>query len=138
MNLKLVLVIVWAIILGIHTWTDHLGALLRLQSIHFKWNPTPNFREFFYMNDITDIHHYFIIVKAGHFIGFAVFDFLVYHWIRSHKKALWISFFFALFTEILQLFFYRDGRLYDLIIDFCGAIGVYLFLKFRVRDKDNI
>jgi len=128
-NRRFLLVLIWGMILGVHTWTDNLDALLRLQSIGFKWVPHPNFLDFFNLNDITKIHHYFLIVKTGHFIGFALFDFLLFNWKRNHKWSLLISFLFALLTEILQLFFGRDGRLYDVVIDTSGAFTVYYMIK---------
>jgi len=128
-NIKFFLVLIWGIILGIHTWTDSLYDLLRFQQIDFKWNPSPDFLSFFNLTDITKIHHFFIMVKTGHFLGFGLFDFLLFYWLRNHKKALIISFCFALLTEVLQLFFYRDGRLYDLVIDFCGALAVSMLIK---------
>jgi hypothetical protein len=117
------------------TWTDNLGALIRFQSLGFKWVSSPNFWSFFYWADISKIHHNFVIVKIGHFIGFGIFDLLLFHWKSSHKEALGISFTFALLTEILQLFFGRDGRLYDLIIDSLGAISVYFLVKYKLLDK---
>ncbi|NRD76771.1 VanZ family protein [Bacillus sp. BRMEA1] len=126
---RVLLVVIWGLILAVHTWTDDLGSLLRLQSIGFKWVPSPHYMDFFNLDDITQIHRYFIIVKTGHFLGFALFDFFLFNWIRSHKWSLAISVAFALTTEILQLFFGRDGRLYDLVIDSSGAFLVYYLLK---------
>jgi hypothetical protein len=129
MNKKFILVMFWAIILGVNTWTTNLGALLRLQFVSFKWVSSPYLLSFFNFNDITKFHSYVFLVKLGHFLGFAVLDLLIFNWKKSHKWSLVISFSFALLTEILQLFFGRDGRLYDLIIDCLGAISVYFILK---------
>lgn len=131
---KLLLVIVWGMFLGMDTWTDNLGAFLRFQSLHFRWIASPDFLSFFNFNDLTKFHHFFIIVKIGHFIGFGVFDFLLYHWLNNHKKAIGFSVVFALLTEILQLFFGRDGRLYDLIIDSLGVITVYFIVKNNLNE----
>lgn len=132
---KLLLVIIWGCILALNTWTDNLGDLLRLKSIGFRWISHPNYLSFFNLLDITRIHHNFVIVKAGHFIGFAIFDFLLFNWKRDHKTAIVTSVIFALTTEILQLFMGRDGRLYDLIIDSLGVITVYFLLtkKFKLH-----
>ncbi|MCM2535891.1 VanZ family protein [Neobacillus pocheonensis] len=132
---KLFHVIVWGAILGLNTWTDNLGNLIRFQSIGFRWISSPNYWSFFYLADITRIHHDFVIVKIGHFIGFALFDFLIFNWKQSHKRAFAVSFTFALTTEILQLFFGRDGRLYDVTIDSLGAISVYFLLKYNLLNK---
>ncbi|WP_256239260.1 VanZ family protein [Bacillus sp. EB600] len=135
MKTKLLLVIVWGMFLGMDTWTDNLGALLRFQTIGFKWVSSPDFLSFFYWTDISKIHHNFVIVKIGHFLGFGMFDFLLFNWKQSHKEALGISFTFALLTEVLQLFFGRDGRLYDLLIDSFGAMSVYFIVKFNYLNK---
>jgi hypothetical protein len=133
-----ILVLVWTIILGVNTWTENLGDLLRLHSIGFKWNPSPNYLSFFYFEDISEIHSHFIIVKIGHFIGFAIFDLLIFNWTRNHKWSLVLSISFAVLTEILQLFFGRDGRLYDVIIDSLGVFTVYSILKYtRMADHLN-
>jgi hypothetical protein len=133
MNDKLILVIIWGVILGINTWTANLEALLHLRAISFKWISSPYFLSFFYLEDISNIHTHFIMVKLGHFLGFAVLDLLLFNWTKSHKWSLMISIFFALLTEILQLFFGRDGRLYDLMIDSLGAIAVYFLRKIHFK-----
>ncbi|PLT31803.1 VanZ family protein [Peribacillus deserti] len=125
---KLLLVIIWGLFLGLHTWTDNLDALLSNQSVSFTWVPKPHFIEFFYLTDIALIHQYFIMVKLGHFLGFAIMDLLVYNLTRSHRNAVAVSVALAFFTEILQLFFGRDGRLYDVIIDCLGVWMVYALL----------
>ena len=67
-----------------------------------------------------------MIVKTGHFIGFAIFDFLLFNWKKNHKVAIAVV--FALTTEVFQLFMGRDGRLYDLMIDSLGVITIYFLL----------
>lgn len=131
-------VLVWGLFLGLDTWTDNLGNLLRFESIGFRWIPHPNFWSFFYWFDLSKIHHHFVIVKIGHFLGFAIFDFLLFRWRNIHKEALVISFTFALLTEILQLFFGRDGRLYDLMIDSLGAMTVYFVVKSKLIKENYV
>jgi hypothetical protein len=126
---KLLLVIIWGCILALNTWTENLGDLLRLQSIGFRWISSPNYLSFFDFTDITRIHHDFVVVKTGHFIGFAIFDLLLFNWKKNHKVAIAIAVVFALTTEVLQLFMGRDGRLYDLMIDSLGVMTVYYILK---------
>jgi hypothetical protein len=137
-QLNYALVVLWGLFLSIHTWTANLGALLRLQSISFKWVSSPNFLEFFYFYDLSSIHSYWMLVKFGHFTGFGIMNLFLYNWTKNYKLALIVSIFYAFFTEFLQLFFGRDGRLYDLIIDSLGIITVYYLLKAKRKPKRQI
>ncbi|MED2972878.1 VanZ family protein [Fictibacillus sp. B-59209] len=135
---KFLIVIVWALFLGLHTFTDNLEALLSNQSIQFIWNASPDFLSFFNLSDLTVIHPYFYLVKAGHLIGFGILDLLVFVWLRNHGKSMLLTFCFAVFTEILQLYFGRDGRLYDVVIDSLGIVMVYQLLKLNNSEKASI
>ncbi|MGG4042738.1 VanZ family protein [Bacillus smithii] len=128
-SLKFFAVILWGLFLGIHTWTENLEALLRFQTIKFEWHSSPDFLQFFNFYDIQLIHPYWFWIKLGHFTGFAIMDVLLYIWLKDHKQSILISVAFAFTTEILQLFFGRDGRLYDLLIDSFGVLTVYYLLK---------
>lgn len=136
-RVRFVPVLIWGFILMLHTWTNNLGALLRNQEVGFKWVTSPNFLSFFYLQDISTIHHYFIIVKTGHFVGFAVFDYLLFKWLKNHKLSLGVSITFALMSEVLQLYFGRDGRMYDWVIDSLGAFMVYSILKIHQLTKQS-
>ncbi|MGG1573189.1 VanZ family protein [Fictibacillus sp. NRS-1165] len=127
--IKLIVVIVWALFLGLHTFTDNLEALLYYQTVNFTWDPSPDFLSFFNLSDLTLIHQYFYLVKFGHFAGFAIIDLLLFSLLKKHSRSLVISIGFAIFTEIAQLYFGRDGRLYDVIIDSMGIIMVYVLLR---------
>jgi hypothetical protein len=135
-TLKIFMILIWAIFLSINTWTKDLESLLDFQYIGFIWDPSPNFWSFFYFNDITLIHPAFILVKMGHFIGFAVMDLLIFNLIRNHKVSIGISVTYAFLTEFLQLFWGRDGRLYDLLIDTLGVLTVYFLIKTLKRQKN--
>lgn len=125
------MVIIWGIILLLNTWAESLEQLLNFKSIGFNWISHPNFWSFFDFYDITLIHHDFIIIKLGHFLGFGIMDLLIFRLVRKHNLSAAISILFAFSTEVLQLFFGRDGRLYDLMIDSLGILSVYLLLKRR-------
>ncbi|WP_312469069.1 VanZ family protein [Neobacillus sp.] len=127
--MKITLVVFWGIFLLLSTWTENLEQLLDLQSVGFSWVSKPDLLSFFYFNDLTLIHPDYLIVKLGHFIGFAVMDLLLFNLIKSHKFSIGLSISLALLTEILQLFFGRDGRLYDLVIDSLGVLLVFFILK---------
>lgn len=127
--IKLIMVVLWGLFLLLNTWTESIERLMYLHTFGFKWVSNPNFSSFFYFHDLYLIHPEFIKVKFGHFIGFAVMDFLLFNLLKNHKYSIGISITLALVTEILQLFFGRDGRLYDLVIDSLGVLMVFIILK---------
>jgi VanZ family protein len=110
---------------------------MSFQSVGFHWNWRPDFLSFFNLNDLTMIHRHFVIVKLGHFTGFAIMDLLIYNLIHSHKRSILIAMIFAFMTEFLQLFFGRDGRLYDLCIDSMGIWCVYVVLRWSPFKKQQ-
>ncbi|WP_419881668.1 VanZ family protein [Peribacillus sp. B-H-3] len=126
---KILVIMAWGFVLCVNTWTKSLEQFLDFKSLGFTWNPSPDFVSFFYFYDLTLIHQDFFIVKLGHFLGFAVMDLLLYWLFKNHKRAILISFAFAFFTEFFQLFFGRDGRLYDLGIDTLGILFVSFLLS---------
>ena len=127
--IKLLLIVLWGLFLLLNTWTESIEKLMYLHTFGFKWVPNPDFSSFFIFNDITLVHSEFIKVKSGHFIGFAILDFLIFSLLKSHKYSIGIALVFAFITEFFQLFFGRDGRLYDLVIDSLGIFSVYFFTK---------
>ncbi|MEH7546750.1 VanZ family protein [Neobacillus vireti] len=132
--LKLLFITLWGLFLLLNTWTESIEKLMYLHTFGFKWVPNPDFSSFFIFNDITLVHSEFAKVKSGHFIGFAIFDFLIFTLIKNHKNSIGIALVFAFITEFFQFFFGRDGRLYDLIIDSLGIFSVY-FLTNRFPSK---
>ncbi|MCK6259014.1 VanZ family protein [Fictibacillus sp. KIGAM418] len=128
--MRLFIVMVWALFLGLHTFTDNLENLLSHQSINFTWLSSPSYHHFFNVSDITWIHPNFYLIKFGHFIGFGILDLFIFLWLTSHRKSMLLTFSFAVFTEVLQLYFGRDGRMYDVIIDSLGIVMVYQMLKY--------
>jgi VanZ family protein len=127
--LKIIIIFLWGLFLLLNTWAESLEHLLDFQSLGFRWVSTPNFRSFFYFYDLTLVHKDYLIVKIGHFLGFAIMDLLIFNLLKNHKYSIAIAIIFAFITEFLQMFFGRDGRLYDLIIDSLGVLSVFLILK---------
>jgi len=127
--IKLLLIVLWGLFLLLNTWTESIEKLMYLHTFGFKWVPNPDFSSFFIFNDITLVHSEFIKVKSGHFIGFAILDFLIFSLLKSHKYSIGIALVFAFITEFFQLFCGRDGRLYDLVIDSLGIFSVYFLTK---------
>ncbi|WP_186445522.1 VanZ family protein [Paenibacillus cremeus] len=117
-------VIGWAVILGVLTCDLSLNGLFYRQAIHFSINPHPDFFELFKL-DLRFVHSHWTIIKLGHFIGFAIMDALLWNMTRKRGASALLSIAFAVSTEILQLYFNRDGRIYDMLIDSAGVLASY-------------
>ncbi|MDQ6595916.1 VanZ family protein [Bacillus salipaludis] len=127
--IKIFAILLWGLFLLINTWTNNLELMIHSGSVEFQWNSSPDFISFFNFNDIALIHPYFVVIKLGHFIGFAIMDLLIFNLLKSHKSSITISVAFAFFTEFFQLYWGRDGRLYDLGIDTLGILTIYITIK---------
>ncbi|UUZ80823.1 VanZ family protein [Paenibacillus sp. P26] len=101
--------------------------------VFFYINPHPKFSDLLIFSDIYAVHSNWLIVKLGHFIGFAIMDALLFNLIKKRKLSAFLAVLVAILTEILQMFFYRDGRLYDILIDSAGVMLAYQLSNFRLR-----
>lgn len=119
--------VVWAILILAAMCTSNARAFLFNQVIHYNWNWTPDFSELFIVSDVAFYDGFYLVQKAGHMISFAILYIFTSKWLRDLKKAFIICVAFALFSEILQLYFQRNGRLFDVGIDTLG-----IFLAFRL------
>ncbi len=124
-----VFVLLWGLFLSLFILTESLEALLINHHIEFTWEKRPDFSSFFIIKDVFQVHKWSFVVKVGHFIGFGVLMILLYLWLRNIKASALIAILFAAVTEILQLFFGRDGRIYDLIIDLLGILLSFYLLN---------
>lgn len=125
---RLFLVCLWSVILVVLTCTSNLESLFYNHTVRFAFDPHPDFSQLF-LFDLTEIHPAWIIVKTGHFLGFGMIDVLAFYLIRKQKPAMLVAILFAVLTEILQLFFNRDGRLYDMMIDSAGVLLSYFAIR---------
>jgi hypothetical protein len=122
--LKLLLSFGWAILLFVFTCTDNLEALLSHQMVHFSWNPRPHLTDLLITKDAHFTDPYYLFIKFGHFCGFGFLFLLLYGWSKKRGPAALCTFIYAALTEILQLYFSRDGRLIDMGIDILGVLLV--------------
>ncbi|HET6872108.1 MAG TPA: VanZ family protein [Sporolactobacillaceae bacterium] len=125
--LTLLLTLLWMGTLFILTCSKSLADLLFHFYIDFHVVAQPNWSSLLIFNpDDLQVPFYYVS-KTGHFIGFGFLALLVSQW-TSGRRAFGFALTYAILTEILQLYFGRDGRLVDVGIDFLG-IGLFLFLR---------
>lgn len=72
----------------------------------------------------------------GHFFGFFVLALLASSF-GKNTSALYGCAAYAGLTEILQLFFYRGGRIYDVINDSLGILLAYLLCLILFRNRST-
>ncbi|MFC0213221.1 VanZ family protein [Paenibacillus chartarius] len=137
MTFRIALALIWCAVIAVFTSTFNLELLLQHRIVLFIFNPHPNLGDFFVMSDLRKIHPDWVTVKIGHFIAFGIMNLLLYNVFRKNAYAIAGSLLFAFATEWIQLYFNRDGRFYDIIIDLCGIvtayviIGMYQFVRSR-------
>lgn len=122
--LKFLIVIGWAMFLFVCTCTADVKDLLYNQVVFFHWVGHPHFTDLLIVHDVDLTSAFYLIQKIGHFTGFAILALLLFDLTKSRKKAFCLALCYATFTEVIQLYFGRDGRLLDIGIDSLGMILV--------------
>lgn len=122
--MRIILTVLWALVLFIFTCSVNFHLLIRYQIVDFQFNPNPDWSELL-MLDLQWTSHDWVQRKIGHFIGFFILALLASNF-GKNKSAFLLSIFYAALTEILQLFFLRGGRLFDIANDSAGILFAYL------------
>lgn len=68
-----------------------------------------------------------LLRKVGHFVSFGALAVLLAPRSGSRRASFAVAVSYAVVTELLQLHFHRDGRLFDIVIDTAG-IACFLML----------
>ncbi|MEX3618252.1 VanZ family protein [Paenibacillus glucanolyticus] len=123
--MRIVLTVIWAIVLFIFTCSVNFNLLIQYHIIDFHLNPHPDWSELLKL-DFQWSSNDWVLRKIGHFIGFFVLALLASNFGKYKSAFYWCTIYAAL-TEILQLFFFRGGRIYDVINDAFGIFLAYLF-----------
>ena len=132
------LVFIWTFIILVAGCTSDAQAFLYNQVIHFQVEFAPNFRDLLITNDIHFTKEFYVIQKIGHIVAFGILYFFLLHWIKRHGNAFILCGTFALYTEILQLFFSRNGRFFDVGVDMVGIlISYFLSRNFYVNSEED-
>jgi len=118
----------------IATCTSDPHAFLYQQVVSFKVDSSPVFTDLFIVGDIPWTSSFYLIQKASHIIGFGVLFIMLQRQFNNIKTAFVISGLFALLTEVLQLYFSRSGRLFDVGIDLVGIFFAFILYK-SIKNK---
>jgi VanZ family protein len=127
--LRSVALIFWAGLLFLFTCTESLEQFIQQGAVAFSWSSQPNVHEFLYpLPSVPDAT--FISRKVGHAFSFFILSILCFFVFLSKKKMLVISLLYAVLTEVLQLFFRRGGRLFDIGFDGAGIAVALMVVTF--------
>lgn len=133
--MKPVLVFLWAAAIIVATFNSDAHAFLFDRIVRFSFNASPNLADLLIVDDIDFTDSFYFIQKTGHFLSFALLYILLFNWLKKRLKALAIAVAFAVFTEILQLYFERDGRLLDVFIDSLGIMLAFVLVNAVISCK---
>ena len=111
------------------TSTSDPHAFLYQQVVSFKIDPSPVFSDLFIIGDIPLTSGFYLIQKTAHIIGFGLLYILLLRGFNNMKVAFVLSGSYAFVTELVQLYFHRSGRLFDVGIDLVGICLAYLLCK---------
>lgn len=125
--------LLWAALIIIATCNSDPRAFLFAGAVSFHIEITPNFRDLLILSDINFESNFYLLQKIGHFLSFGVLYGLLVTWIKRPGQAFVLCGLFALFTEILQLFFRRNGRFFDVGIDLLGVLLAYQLCMYVSR-----
>lgn len=129
--MRIFLAILWAAAIFLFTCTQSLNHLMETYSASFVWTTTPNLIGFFSALP-TETGQDFWIQKAGHIAAFFIFTCLLIAITNSIKITLVLAIGYACLTEVLQLYFNRDGRLFDVGFDSLGIIAALLLVGIKL------
>lgn len=128
----------WSMAVLLMTCTTRFELENNLLQIYFSWNSNPEFGDLF-LTLPPELTEPFILQKVGHLIAFVILGFLLKVHTSTIKTILFIIF-FAMLTEILQLYLSRGGRLFDVGFDLIGGglgIAVSALIKILITNNQN-
>jgi hypothetical protein len=132
-------IFVWCVAILTLTCTSSFHDLIQLGVLRFRWESQPTFSDF--LSSLPyELSKGFLLQKVGHIIVFQVLTILLLMKFKSHLMILAMAASFAALTEILQLYFNRGGRAFDIGFDLIGilmALGMAGFFKINRSQQIN-
>ncbi|MBB3108535.1 VanZ family protein [Paenibacillus phyllosphaerae] len=135
--LRFALAVIWMIFLFICTCTTNFQNMVLHYDISFKFDASPDWNQLFILPNtdvIRDHIRWYSFQKIGHFTGFAILTLILTN-MGQWRLGVIPAVGYAIATEILQLYFMRDGRIVDMFIDSSGILLAYLFVVLINRRK---
>lgn len=125
----------WAAGILVVMCTSSAQAFMYEQVLNYEFNFTPELSDLFITSDVDLTDAFYLLQKAGHILSFGILYTLVFNWLRNHYKAFGLCILFAFCSEVLQLFFERNGRLFDVGVDFIGILLAVAIIRQFQKNK---
>jgi VanZ family protein len=138
--LRSLFIFLWCVAILVFTCTSSFHDLIQLGVLRFRWVSHPVFTDF--LSPLPyELSKEFLLQKVGHILVFQVLTILLFMKFKSHLMILAMGASFAALTEILQLYFNRGGRAFDIGFDLIGilvALGIACFFKINRSQQINL
>ncbi|AIU83554.1 putative integral inner membrane protein [Bacillus velezensis UCMB5036] len=110
----------WLVFVFVSALTESFHDMVVSQTVSFRFTPHPDVSGFFVFDMAELAIPEAAIQKLGHAFSFFVLAYLFFRERRRMKRAVLYALAAAFLTEIVQLFFGRNGCLRDVLIDSLG------------------
>ncbi|WP_421381959.1 VanZ family protein [Bacillus salacetis] len=130
--MRILIVFLYLSLLFIMTCTASFSDFIEHQQIRFLVTSQPDFLSFFKYRSFHYSDPFYIAQKSGHAVSFFILSFLLMALFNSLRAVIYVTWPFAFFTEIAQLFFSRTGCLVDVMYDMAGVMA-FLMVYFLSR-----
>ncbi|WP_419955576.1 VanZ family protein [Neobacillus niacini] len=114
-------IFVWCAVILVFTCVSSFQDFIHFGVLRFRWDSHPPFSHFL-LPLPYNLSRGFLLQKLGHIAVFQVLTYLLLVKYRSRCMILIVAAAFAALTEILQLFFTRGGRAFDVGFDLIGIL----------------
>ncbi|WP_462410875.1 VanZ family protein [Neobacillus sp. Marseille-QA0830] len=119
--MKNIAIFLWMLLIFVLTCTASFSELITIGEVRFQWETHPQLADLFESMPHR-LTNGFLRQKVGHILAFLVFTLLLQRKILSKFLIFIVATSYAAFTEVLQLFFTRDGRVFDIGFDLVGIV----------------
>ncbi|WP_251548626.1 VanZ family protein [Neobacillus muris] len=127
-------IFIWMLFIFILTCTASFSELMAFGEIRFRFEARPDLTDLFTPLP-EELSNGFIKQKVGHILAFFLFTMLLQRKMPYKRHHFIAAFTYAAFTEIIQLFFARNGRLFDIGFDLAGITLALCFSLWASKSR---
>ena len=123
--MRILILCIWSIVMFAFLFTFDLHGLISRGEFTIHFTTSPSFRFF----EVYSLSPELLLQKIGHTVMFGIWLLTLFLVVKNLKTAIFIAISFALFSELIQPFFMRDGHLLDALFDSAGILFMAVFIN---------